>query len=101
METYKLLRPITFEGQEITCLEYDFERVSAEDICRAEDELPLGRLPIMSSRYHAALVACASRKPIELIMALDPRDFTRICAESLAFFGALESEPEASATTDE
>lgn len=91
MQTYTLLKPITFEGEEITALEYDFDDLTGRDLISAERATGLAATgdvkltPILSQEFQAHIFAKASKKPIDLILSLKGPDFAEACALTLVF----------------
>lgn len=92
-QRYELLKPITFEGSEITELAYDFESLSGDDIIRAEREVGLasGDVKVMlyaSPEFQAAVFARACSKPVELIRRLKAPDFAEVTSRVMGFLMA-------------
>lgn len=82
--TYPLQRPIKFEGDEVTNLDYNLDDLKGKDLCAAARSIggnPAERIILQSSPdYQAAVFACAAGKPIELIYDLYGVDFTEVTA---------------------
>lgn len=78
----ELSKPYSFEGKEYTKLELDFDSLTGQDVINAEKEVrALGdRSPVaeFSKTYQAVMAAKAAKVPVDLIMKLPAKDFTRI-----------------------
>lgn len=89
--TYTLLRPISFDGLEITELTLDFEELSGDDLLRcsrqAQTISPDEVAPVkaLSLAYQVALAAKAAGVPVELIQSLKAKDFTQVTQRAQNF----------------
>lgn len=72
----------TFEGKEYAELTFDFDSLTGRDVINAEKEArALGDnspLPEFSKTYQAVLAAKAAKVPVDMIMSLNGKDFTRV-----------------------
>jgi hypothetical protein len=89
LKTYKLLKPIQFEGEEISEIEYDLENLTSATIERVEKELASDggvMISVVTSPTAQGMIfAEAAKKPMELIRMLKLPDFVAITAEVQAF----------------
>jgi hypothetical protein len=94
MEKYKLLKPITFEGEEVTEIEYDFDSLKGRDIIKAEREVGIagsGDAKLMlyaSPEFQSVVFAKAAKQPVELIQDLYAPDFAEVTALVMSFLMA-------------
>lgn len=88
---YKLLRPILFDGEEVTSLTFDFEKLTGQDLIAcasqakaiAPDEYPL--VLAVHMPYQITVAAKAAGVPAELIQALKAKDFTQVTQRAQNF----------------
>lgn len=82
MEKYKLLKPITFEGEEVTEIEYDLDAINGSVVIATERELgasgDIKAVPYASPEFHALIFAKAAKKPAEFVLALKAPDFVEV-----------------------
>jgi len=78
----ELSKPYSFEDKEYTKLELDFDSLTGQDVINAEkkvralgDSSPVAEF---SKTYQAVVAAKAAKVPVDLIMKLPAKDFTRI-----------------------
>lgn len=90
-QMYKLARPITFDGKEVTELKLDFDQLSGEDLllcsqqaqALAPNEVPT--VKAFSLPYQVTVAARAAGMPAELIKALKAKDFTQVTQRAQNF----------------
>lgn len=79
---YQLLKPIQFDGKEITELDLQLEDISGMDICEAEKAyVAQGGAPSvleLSKAFTAEVAARACGVPVELIKVLKAKDFNAV-----------------------
>lgn len=87
-----LIKPIVFEGKEITKVNLDLESLTGNDLSMAEREFMLmsgGQNPtavmLTSQEYQMHLAARAAKIPVEAIKLMSARDCTQIIMEVQAF----------------
>lgn len=80
----KLSKPFTFEGKEYAELILDLDGITGRDLIKAEAEARIiagpAAAPVaeLSKPYHAVVAAKAAGVPVDLILALPAKDFTKI-----------------------
>lgn len=81
----KLSKPFAFEGKEYTELELNLEALTGKDMINAEAEAKtisiIGSVAEFSKAYLAVLAAKAAKVPVDLIMGLSGKDFSRMTVE--------------------
>lgn len=88
---YVLLRPITFEDQEVKELTLDFESLSGADLIQAEQlaaRMPGYRdsfVKPMNTLYQVCVAAQAAKVVPELIAALKAKDFAAVTLSAANF----------------
>lgn len=93
---YQLIRPITFEGEEIKSITLDFEGLSGNELANCAklaqrldpNEVPMVRA--LSMNYQIAVAARAANVAPELILALKGKDFTHVTQLASNFLTMLE-----------
>jgi len=79
VETYKLVRPITFEEEEITKLDLDFGKLNGAALQKIEQDMQRQGVVIingqMSGSYCAACAAVAAGIPMEMMLQLSGPDY--------------------------
>lgn len=95
--TYELKKPVIYNGENITELSFDFERLTGGDSLKIEDELQaLGKtavVPALNSEYLIRMAAMACTKKgigADLFPILGIADFTKITSKAKNFL--LKSE---------
>lgn len=80
----KLSKPIIFEGKEYTELTLDLDGITGRDLLKVEAEARIiagsaaALVAELSKSYHAVVAAKAAGVPVDLILALPAKDFTKI-----------------------
>lgn len=90
---YKLIRPFTFEDQEIKELVLDFESLTGSDIMSAEQEMNNLQgntprfIPVMNldTAFQAAVSAKAANVYIGVIHAMSAKDFIAVTSRARNF----------------
>jgi len=87
---YTLRRPITFDGQEYTQINLDFDRLTGEDILNCDRQYAASQGSQLFFResdkaYQAIVAARAAGVPVELIKSLYAKDFTRVTLRAQNF----------------
>jgi hypothetical protein len=90
---YQLKRPITFDGNPVTGLAFDFEKLTGADLLQVEQMLrkrlavsgEMLLMPESDSRYLVALAALAAGVPVELIHALKAGDYMQVVSQARVF----------------
>ncbi len=81
----KLSKPYTFEGKEYTELKLDFDVLTGRDMIIAEAEVRVIADPApvaeLSKSYLAVMAAKAARVPVDLILGLPAKDFSKVTIE--------------------
>lgn len=81
----KLSKPFIFEGKEYTELKLDFDALTGRDMINAEVEAKAiaGPSPVaeLSKSYLAVIAAKSAKVPVDLIMALPAKDFSKVTIE--------------------
>ncbi|WP_050802854.1 phage tail assembly protein [Paenibacillus sp. HGF5] len=93
---YKLIRPITFEGDEIKSLNLDFECLGGTELMNCAklaqrmdpNEVPMVRAA--SINYQVAVAARAAGVTPELIQSLKAKDFTQVTQLASNFLITME-----------
>lgn len=93
---YNLVRPITFEGEEVTSLTLDFDGLTGHDLLTcarqaqtmSQNEVVFIRA--LSLSYQAVVAAKAAGVPVELIQSLKGKDFTQVTQHAQNFLIAQE-----------
>lgn len=88
--TYKLIRPINFEGKDVTEFAYDLWEIDGNAQIRAERAVGLATGDAKanlyaSPEYLSELFAAAANKPVELIRSLKGPDFAAVTNMVTAF----------------
>lgn len=82
METIALSKPIKFEDQEYTELNLDLDSLTGNDMINAAKESKFlgdtSTVPELSKTYLAVIAAKAASVPVDMILALPGRDFSKI-----------------------
>lgn len=80
-ENYKLKKPITFEGKEISEIEFDYEKITPDSYRRAvseakirDEDYVISGIPIFSEAVKLVLVGIACSLPTDAILSFYPRD---------------------------
>lgn len=99
METYKLKKPIQFEGKEIKELQLDFDSLIRADIDRAEKIYKLkegnrGYISEVDKKYQIIIISFASGLPLEAFNSLGAKDYTQLCMAAYSFLALGELEDE-------
>ena len=88
----KFAKPFMFEDQEYEGLTVDLDSLTGQDLLDASREArELGdTTPVMelSKTYYTAVVAKAAKVPIELIVALPAKEFSKVTVEVQSFLFA-------------
>lgn len=86
METYKLSKPVNFEGQDFTEIKMDLEGLTAKNLEKAEKEARtlLGKkenmvVPETNKKYLACVAAKAASVTSDVIFSLSAKDYTQLC----------------------
>jgi len=86
METYKLYKPITFEGEDITEIQLDLDGLSQDDLAKAERtaRTMLAKkealaVPETNKKYLSCVAATAASRPLNVIKLLGAKDYTQVC----------------------
>lgn len=93
---YKLVRPITFDGEEVKELVLDFDELTGRDLltCARQaqtmepNEVALVRA--LSLPYQVVVAAKAAGVPAELINSLKAKDFTQVTQRAQTFLTIRE-----------
>ena len=93
---FKLLDTVNFDGEEVTEIELNLEKLKASDIDEAEEicrKLKVNAPVIeLSKKYSVAVAHVATKLPIELFNSLSGRDYQRLHFAVSSFLNASESE---------
>lgn len=85
----KLKKPLAVKGKELKELNLDFDKLTGNDLVQAEREVrAMGeKSPFLavSMQYQAAVAAKAIGCPVDDVLGLSGKDFTRIMAASADF----------------
>lgn len=86
METYKLQKPINWDGKDIKELKFDFDSLTVDSLEQAEREArPFFLDPQewvfrdTDKRMYASVTALACGLPIQAIRTLRPVDYLQVC----------------------
>ncbi|WP_425057616.1 hypothetical protein SCACP_21330 [Sporomusa carbonis] len=75
-------KPVNFEGVEHLSIDLNFDALTGKDLLKAEAEVrAMGdRTPAVSfsMKYQAAVAAQAAKVPVEMILSLPAREFSRV-----------------------
>lgn len=90
---WTLYRPINFEGEEITELDFDFEKLDGKDLLTCvkiarqidPEESVTAAIRVFTLSYQIAVAAVAAGVAPELIQALKGADFTKVTQEAANF----------------
>lgn len=79
----KLTKPVTFDDKVYTELELNFDVLTGRDLMQAEVEakaISTGYAPVLelSKPYQAVVAAKAAKVPVDMIMDLPGRDYTKV-----------------------
>ncbi|MFW5433702.1 phage tail assembly protein [Paenibacillus apiarius] len=93
---YKLVRPISFDGEEVKELVLDFDELTGRDLLAcarqaqtmAPDEVAFVRA--LSLPYQVVVAAKAAAVPAELIQSLKAKDFTQVTQRAQIFLTTQE-----------
>ncbi len=93
MITYKLKRPINFDGKEINKFDFDFEKLTRKDYKRCVKEMKLRlpkkeyvAMPIFNETFQLIFAAAAAGIVSEAMFYLYPQDVVAIGGKVTAFF---------------
>lgn len=85
METIKLAKEITYDGEKVTQINLDFDALTGKDLLAAEKELKVQNTGAISSpvkefdkEYLAIVGAKAVGMPTDFIYLLGAKDFTKL-----------------------
>jgi hypothetical protein len=82
VETITLNKPFVYEDQEFTEIKLDLDSLTGEDmISAARESKALGdtsTVPELSKTYLAVVSAKAAKVPVDMIVALPAKDFSKI-----------------------
>lgn len=93
---YNLVRPITFDGNEMTSLTFDFDELTGHDLLacarQAQTLTPNEAVLVraLSLTYQMVVAAKAANVPVELIQSLKAKDFTQVTQRAQNFLIAQE-----------
>lgn len=88
---YQLIRPITFEDEEVKSLNLNFDELGGNDLmscAKLAQRLDPNEVPVLraaSINYQVAVAARAAGVVPELIMALKAKDFTVVTQKAANF----------------
>ena len=91
MQTIALNKPVTFDGKEYTKLELDFDSLTGRELMKAEAEAkaltPGGYIPVLelSKPYQVVIAAKAAKVPVDVIMELPGKDYTKVTVAAQDF----------------
>lgn len=89
MDKYTLLKPITFEGTEVTELEYDLNILTGRALIGLSERMSGSTaqqlMPYTAPAFQAEAFAVAAQKPVELIQSLTGADFVEVTGRVLSF----------------
>ena len=101
MEKYTLKKPITYENELITEIEFDLDGLSAQDLERAEriargllQKKETMNVPETNKKYQACVAAKACGRTVDFIRALGAKDYTQVCLLVMNFLLDGDSEDE-------
>lgn len=81
----KLSKPFIFEGKEYTELNLDLDSLNGNDMLSAEKEAKViagpSPVPELSKPFLAVIAAKAAKVPVDMIMALPGKDFSKVTIE--------------------
>ena len=79
MPKLTLSKPLTYEGEDYTELEYDLDALTGDDLLIAEAQVTedgvLTPLPLATGNYQAAVFARAAKIEYDIMRKLPARDF--------------------------
>lgn len=85
MESYKFLKPVTFDDKEYMEIQFDLDGLTGEDMLAAERRFNLSHrenqgapLKELSKEYQIHVMAIASQMPVEFFNKISAKDFSRI-----------------------
>lgn len=90
-EVYTFARPFNFEGESVSKITLDFEKLTGSDILsierqyKAESKNSTNWAPEMDKEYQAYIVAKAAGVHVGLIKAAPAKDFTKLTLRARNF----------------
>jgi|GEM_PF-1006911 len=107
MENYVLKKPITYDGETITEIDFDFDGLSAHDLEKAE-RIARGLLakkesmnvPETNKKYQSCVAAKACGRTVDFIRSLGAKDYTQVCLLVMNFLLDGDSEDEETEDND-
>jgi hypothetical protein len=82
MQKFVLSKPFSFEDKEYKELNIDLDSLTGRDIINAAQEARTleGPVPVpeLSKAYHAVIAAKAAKVPVEMLLKLPAKDFSKI-----------------------
>jgi len=101
MEHYVLKKPIEYDGETITEIDFDFDGLSAQDLERAErvargllQKRESMNVPETNKKYQACVAAKACGRTVDFIRSLGAKDYTQVCLLVMNFLLDGDSEDE-------
>jgi hypothetical protein len=86
-----LRKPLEYEGIKYEEIQYDFDKLTGEDLLTAESEVNnagmMAPMADLSKAYQAAVFARAAKIEFAMMRKLSAKDFTNATAAVMAFFG--------------
>jgi hypothetical protein len=86
METYKLIQPIVYDGENITELQMNLDGMGVPQLEKAErmarsllDKKENMLLPATNQKYCACVASIAAGVKLDLIRNLKANDYTQVC----------------------
>lgn len=94
--TYKLAKPIAFDGQQVEILTFEFDELTGKDLlacakqAQAMDPQDIAPVKAFSLHYQVVIASRAAGVVPELILALKGRDFTEATQRAQNFLLGAE-----------